>query len=104
MNLRILLCSAAIAAFGGTLGAPAMGQRLPEPGTSGQPLASGQISGEDVHGAVHCQAVARAFLDPGLSPGAAPGSVVITPNGPVLGAPRDGVCAQIYELFAGQQP
>lgn len=84
-------------------GASALAETLP--GTSpGAPLASGQLDGLNAHGAIHCQTAAEIFADPTLAPGSAPGVVVITPQGPRLGAPRGGLCAEIYTVFTGQQP
>jgi hypothetical protein len=106
MKVRRMLSLIAVVVSGvGSVGGPALADRLPEAGTGGgQPLASGQLFGEDAHGAIHCQAVARLFVDPDVAPGTAPGAIVITPNGPQFGGPREGLCAQFYTVFTGQQP
>jgi hypothetical protein len=86
------------------LSASALAERIPTPGTPGQPLASGNISGSNLHGVIHCQAAVDLLIDPTAPPGSAPGGIVVTPNGFVLGAPQDGECAELYTLYTGQQP
>lgn len=100
----MLASSVVVLALLTALSGPAIGQVIPNPTGPGQPLASGQLFGDNAHGAIHCQVVADLFIDPALPPGSAPGSVVITPNGPVYGGPNDGLCAQVYTAFTGQQP
>lgn len=63
---------------------------------SGQPLVSGYLRGEEIHGVLHCQAAAD-FLGLG-SGGSAPGVVGINPTGTFLGAPKGGTCEAIYEI------
>ena len=105
MNIRrILGVTTVVVSCAAGASSSAMAHRLPEPGVPGQPLASGQVLAENVHGAIHCQAAAKLFIDPTLTPGSAPGAIVITPNGPVLGGPRHGLCAELYTAFTGQQP
>ena len=104
MKGKLAVIGATLAISLAALSGPAGAERLPEPGTPGQPLASGQLSGSEAHGVIHCQAVAELFIDPSLKPGSAPGGIVITPNGPVFGGPRDGLCAQLYTTCTGQQP
>ncbi|HXE94224.1 MAG TPA: hypothetical protein VN544_10520 [Gaiellaceae bacterium] len=105
MKGRSLLATVAtMVALLAALSGPAMADTIPAPGTPGQPLASGQLSGSDSHGVLHCQAAADLFIDPTLPPGSAPGSIVVTPNGLVFAGPRDGLCAQIYTALTGQQP
>lgn len=86
------------------LSAPGLADRLPAAGTPGQPLISGDLSTADAHGVIHCQAAVDLLIDPNAAPGSAPGGIVVTPNGYVLGAPREGTCAELYTAFTGQQP
>lgn len=66
----------------------------------GQPVASGQLEGEEAHGVIHCQTAAELFI--GETPkGGAPGVVVINPDGTHLGGPRGGTCELISEVFGG---
>jgi hypothetical protein len=65
----------------------------------GQPVASGQVEGEEAHGVIHCPAAAEFFS--GAPKGSAPGVVVISPVGTRLGAPKGGTCEEISEVFGG---
>lgn len=100
MRRRSLL-TAALVALLAFAGGPAMADRLPDPGTPGQPLLSGDLSGDNAHGVIHCQPAVELFVDPNLPPGSAPGGIIVTPNGIRLGAPSDGLCAQLYSAFTG---
>lgn len=87
----------AVAAF---MASPASGETLRFNENPGQPVASGNLEGEEAHGVIHCQPIAELFL--GETPhGGAPGVVVINPNGSYLGAPRGGTCETIYQVFGG---
>lgn len=105
MQIRAWLSTgAAIVAFVFASTSTAMAERIPDSSGRGEPLASGRLSVEEVHGMIHCQTVAELFVDPTLAPGSAPGGIVVTPNGYKLGAPREGQCARIFTVFTGQQP
>ena len=80
----------------GVAAAPASAERLPA--GPGQPVFTGQVSGPDAHGVIHCQRYME-FLEGELPPGTYPGVMVLKPNGEYqYGGPPKRVCP-LTEIF-----